>query len=74
MLTPQQIHKLTFRGAIWTLLLGSGLGLMGIWMDNFWTYDFAGKLLSTTWLLFLTCLLGAAITKWLVKVDDVSED
>ncbi len=73
MLTPQQIHKLTFRGAIWTLLLGCVLGLMGIWMDDFWSYDVAHKLLSTTWLLFLTCLLGAGITKWLVVLQDQQE-
>lgn len=74
MLTPQQIHKLTFRGSIWSLLLGCALGLAGIWFEDFWANDVSWKLVSTTWLLFVTCLLTAAITKWLVVVKEKTSE
>jgi len=61
-----QIHKLVFKGSIFFVLLGSILGLSGIWLKDFWEHDISWKMLETCIILFFTCTIAAAITKWLV--------
>ena len=59
------IHTVTFWSAIVLLAVGSVLGLMGVWMDNFWDNDWAAKLIITDGILFAAAVAGAVITKLL---------
>ena len=68
------IYQLTFRGTLFFTLVGVVLGLLGIWLDDFWNNDLSGKLLLTTFVLFSGCFITAGITKGLVMPKDKQEE
>lgn len=59
------LSTLAFYAALFFTLAGSLLGLMGVWIDQFWKSDAAIKLLLTNWIFAGASIIVAAITKWL---------
>lgn len=59
------LHNLTFYAAIFFAILGAVLGLMGVWVKDFWKNETAPKLLITDFIFLGTAVVVAAITKWL---------
>lgn len=62
------VYTLTFWAAIVFVILGGLLGLLGVWIDDFWKNDIAPKLLLTDLILAGTSVAVAIITKWLGSV------
>jgi hypothetical protein len=63
------IHNLAFKGSLLTVLIGTALGLTGIWYDDFWKREIGARLLLTTFLLFCACTITAAVTHWLAAKE-----
>ena len=59
------LYELTFWAAIGFTGLGAFLGLMGVWIKEFWESDVAMKLLMTDGILAGTAIAVACMTKWL---------
>ena len=60
-----QLHELAFYLAIFFTVLGAVLGLIGVWVNNFWENEVAWKMLVTDFILAGSSIVVAAITKWL---------
>jgi len=56
---------LSFYAAILFTVLGAVLGLLGLWVEDFWSNDNAFKLIMTDAIFAVTSIIVAAITKWL---------
>ena len=59
------LYTVAFWAAIFFTGIGAALGLMGVWIQEFWRSDVAVKLLMTNAILAGTSILVAAMTKWL---------
>jgi hypothetical protein len=57
------LYTVTYWCAIVFLVLGCLLGLLGVWMPEFWRNDYAWKLMLTNWILFGASVAGAVITR-----------
>jgi len=59
------VHMVSFWSAMAFLVLGMVLGIIGIWVEDFWRNSIGSRLLWTDAVLFGTALAGAIIAKWL---------
>ena len=59
------LQSAAFYAAILFTLLGGILGLVGVWIKDFWKNDTALKLTFTNAILASTSIIVAAIAKWL---------
>jgi len=59
------IYTVAFWAAIFFTGSGALLGLMGVWIKEFWESETAMKLLLTDAIFAGTAILIAAMTKWL---------
>lgn len=59
------LYSITFWAAIAFTGFGAFLGLMGIWIPEFWKSETAVKMLLTNGIFAGTSVLIAAMTKWL---------
>lgn len=60
-----QLHTVAFYAAIFFTVFGAMLGLIGVWVDDFWDSPTPVRLLITDAILAATSIIVAAITKWL---------
>lgn len=60
-----EIHIYAFYAAIVFTVFGAILGLLGIWINDFWRDETTWKLLMTNVILAVSSIIVAAITKWL---------
>lgn len=59
------LFQLSFYGAILFTVLGALLGLMAVWLPEFWKTETAPKLLITDVILTAASIVVAIITKFL---------
>lgn len=59
------VLSLAYYGALFFTMVGALLGLMGVWIKNFWKSETAIKLLFTNLIFAATSTIVAAIVKWL---------
>jgi hypothetical protein len=59
------LYTLAFWATIAFTIVGGFLGLLGVWISEFWRSEACIKLLFTNAILAGTSLLVAVITKWL---------
>ena len=59
------LFQLSFYAAIGFTILGGILGLMGVWINDFWKNETAVKLIITDLILAGTSIVVAVITKFL---------
>ena len=59
------LQQLSFFAAIFFTVVGAILGLMALWVKEFWESESAVKLLITDAIFAVTSIIIAAITKWL---------
>lgn len=59
------VARLALYAAIFFTILGACVGLMGVWIDEFWESDFGPKSIWTFAILAVASIIVAAITKWL---------
>lgn len=60
-----EVSRLAMYAAIFFAVLGAVLGLIGVWLEDFWRHDIGGKLIITDMIFLATAVAVAAITKWL---------
>ena len=65
-MTYRMINKVCYMAAMSSIVVGTGIGMTAIWLDNVLPIDFTTKSLATTTLLFVASTLGALITRLLV--------
>lgn len=59
------VYELALWAAIFFTVLGGVLGLIGVWIKNFWSNDIAPKLIFTDVILAVTSIIVAAIMEFL---------
>ena len=59
------LYQITFWAAIIFTAIGALLGLMGVWIEDFWKGETAPKLLLTDLIFAGTAIVIACITRWL---------
>ena len=59
------VYDCVFYAAIGFTLFGAFLGLIGVWIRDFWNNDIAVKLILTDIIFAVTAIIVAAIMKWL---------
>jgi len=64
------INRICYGGAILSVLSGTLIGLLALWVVDLMSQEFATRCFSTTVLLFIASILGAIVTRLLVASDD----
>lgn len=59
------MYTIAFYAAIFFTVIGGILGLLGVWVKDFWKNEIAAKLLMTDFILAGTSIVVAIITKFL---------
>lgn len=59
------MYEIAFWASIVFTIIGAGLGLLGIWVKEFWRSDTGSQLILTDVLLAVTSVIVALLTKWL---------
>ena len=60
------INQICFYSCIGSIMAGTALGILAVWVPNLWRSDFTPKGLLTTGILFAASALGALVTKLLL--------
>lgn len=59
------LYSVAFWATIFFLVLGAVLGLIGVWIPEFWKSDVGAKLIATDFIFAGTALAVAVVTKLL---------
>ncbi len=65
----ENIHRVTFKMTLMFLVAGCALGLLGVWIPEFFFSTTGIKLMITNWVMFAGSLGAAVITKMLGDGD-----
>jgi len=64
------INRICYGTAMLSIIVGAGIGLAAVWVEDLMFTDFTEKGLFTTGILFAASTLGAIITSLLVSRDE----
>ena len=59
------MYTVAFYAAIFFTVIGGIMGLVGVWVKDFWNHDIALKLIMTDAILVVTSIIVAIITRFL---------